>query len=62
MCAMLAGLWLIIGSVFGVMCGFMAIPRNRSALPWWALGVLTGPIALGVLKQMGTREGPKALF
>ncbi len=60
--AMLAAIWMIAGSVFGVICGFAAIPRNRSALPWWLLGVLGGPITLAVLIAQGEREGPRALL
>ncbi|MHB8511943.1 MAG: hypothetical protein ACYDCC_07135 [Actinomycetota bacterium] len=59
---MSVGLWMIVGSIFGVVCGIMAIPRNRSCIPWWFLGVLSGPIALGVLLRAGHRSGPKAVL
>lgn len=59
---MVAAIWMLAGAVFGGVCGWLAIPRNRSAVTWWFLGVLTGPVALGVLLAQGRREGPKALL
>lgn len=59
---MLAALWMIIGALFGIACGFAAIPRNRSAVVWWFLGVLFGPVTLAVLLRQGERPGPRAIL
>lgn len=53
---------MIVGALFGVACGFAAIPRNRSAVVWWFLGVLFGPVTLAVLLRQGERAGPKAIL
>ena len=46
---MLFAIWLMAGSVFGLLCGLKAIGKNRSATAWFMAGLLTGPIALIVL-------------
>jgi hypothetical protein len=59
---MAVGLWMIIGSLFGVACAIQAIRRNRSAIPWWFAGVAIGPAALIWLRVAGHRQGPKAIL
>lgn len=59
---MLAAIWMIVGALFGAVCGFAAIPRNRSAVVWWFLGVLFGPVTLAVLVRQGEQPGPRAIL
>lgn len=52
---MVFAIWMIAGGVFGIAAGWLAIARNRSGLPWWALGVVLGPIAIAVVLTRGHR-------
>jgi len=48
----LLAIWLMVGSVFGLACGLLAVRRNRSAVAWFMGGLVAGPLALvGVLVQ-----------
>jgi uncharacterized membrane protein YfcA len=53
----IVGIWMLVGGAFGAGAGWMAVARNRSALAWWAFGVLAGPIALIVLLTKPDRLG-----
>jgi hypothetical protein len=59
--AVLAAIWLIVGSVFGLVCGLLAIRRNRSAVGWFLLGLGVGPIALVWLLVQRRGEQPAFL-
>lgn len=50
---------MIAGGVFGALAGWLAVDRNRSALPWWGLGVLIGPLAVAVLLARPKRTGER---
>lgn len=54
-------LWLVIGSVFGLACGLLAVGRNRSAVGWFFTGLVIGPIALVSLVIRQRREEPSFL-
>ena len=58
---MLAAIWLMVGAVFGLICGLLAIRRNRTAVGWFILGLGTGPIALVWLLTQRRREEPAFL-
>ncbi|MGH2796049.1 MAG: hypothetical protein ACRDKG_17295 [Actinomycetota bacterium] len=55
---MLAAIWLMVGSVFGLITGLLAIRRNRSAAGWFIMGLLVGPIALVWLLVQQRSEEP----
>lgn len=59
--AVIAAIWLMIGSVFGLVCGLLAIRRNRSAVAWFLLGLIFGPIALIWISVQRRREQPAFL-
>jgi hypothetical protein len=42
----LLAIWLMVGAVFGLVCGMLAIRRNRSAVGWFIMGTAIGPLAL----------------
>lgn len=52
---MLFPIWMIAGGVFGIVTGWLAVGKNRPALPWWVLGVLIGPFAIVALQIRGPR-------
>jgi hypothetical protein len=54
----IAALWLIFGSIFGLICGLLAVRRNRSAVTWFMLGLMVGPIALIWMLVQRRREQP----
>ena len=58
---MLFAIWLMVGAAFGLLCGLMAIRRNRTGTGWFLLGLVTGPIALIVLMTRDRRERPAFL-
>ena len=58
---MLVGLWLIIGAVFGLATGLIAVRRNRTATGWFMLALVTGPIAFAVLLTRPYRDHPSFL-
>ena len=43
------GVYLVIGLLFGAICGSVAMGRSRPALPWFFAGLAGNVIALGVL-------------
>lgn len=51
----------MVGAAFGLVCGLMAVKKNRTASGWFLLGLLTGPIALVVLMTRVKREQPAFL-
>ncbi|MGH2784600.1 MAG: hypothetical protein ACRDJ1_05030 [Actinomycetota bacterium] len=55
---MLAAIWLMVGSAFGLIAGLLAIRRNRSATGWFLMGLLIGPIALVWLLAQQRSEEP----
>jgi hypothetical protein len=57
----LFAIWLMAGAGFGLLCGLIAIRRNRSASLWWFIGLLVGPIALLALLTMERRDAPAFL-
>jgi hypothetical protein len=59
--AVLAAIWLMVGSVFGLVCGLLAIKRNRSAVLWFVLGLIAGPIALLAVLLQQRRDEPAFL-
>lgn len=59
--AVIAAIWLIVGSIFGLLCGLLAIRRNRSAVGWFMLGLISGPIALIWLFTRRRAEQPAFL-
>jgi hypothetical protein len=54
-------LWLMIGAVFGLACGLIAVRRSRTATGWFLLGLIFGPLALVVLLTLGYRDHPAFL-
>ena len=58
---MIFAIWLVIGSVFGFVCGQLAVGRNRSAVGWYFLGLVVGPIALVWLLVAQRRQEPSFL-
>lgn len=56
--AVIAALWLIFGSIFGLVCGLLGIRRNRSAVGCFLLGLVVGPVALIWLLVSQRREQP----
>ena len=58
---MIVAIWLVIGSAFGLICGLLAVGRNRSATGWFFVGLLFGPFALVALLLMQRREEPSFL-
>ena len=60
---MVFAIWMIAGGVFGAVTGWLAVDRNRSAVPWWFLGSIFGPIALVTLFVKGKRtDAPPAVL
>jgi hypothetical protein len=59
--AVLFAIWLMAGAVFGLICGLLAIRRNRSSVTWFILGLLTGPIALVTILVQKRRDEPALL-
>jgi hypothetical protein len=57
----LFAIWLMVGAAFGLVCGLMAVRKNRTASGWFLLGLCTGPIALVVLWTRDRREHPAFL-
>ena len=57
----LLAIWLMAGSVFGLACGLFAIRKNRSAVTWFILGLLSGPIAVAAILLQGRRQEPEFL-
>jgi drug/metabolite transporter (DMT)-like permease len=57
----LYAIWLMIGSAFGLACGFIAIRRNRTGSGWFLTGLVLGPIALAVVLTRSYRDGPAFL-
>jgi hypothetical protein len=57
----LLAIWLMAGAVFGLLCGLLAIRRNRSAVGWFIMGMATGPIALVWLLVQRRRDEPAFL-
>jgi hypothetical protein len=53
--------WLVIGSVFGLICGLLAVGRNRSATGWFLMGLLFGPFAVAALFLKQRRQEPSFL-
>ena len=51
----------MVGSVFGLICGLLAIRRNRSAVGWFAMGGLFGPVALVTILVQKRRDEPAFL-
>lgn len=49
------------GAVFGLVCGLLAIRRNRSAVGWFLMGLLVGPIALVWLLAQRRQDEPAFL-
>lgn len=49
------------GSVFGLICGLLAIKRNRGAVMWFMLGLIFGPIALLWVALQQRRDEPAFL-
>jgi hypothetical protein len=58
---MIFALWLMLGAVFGLACGLLAVRKNRTATGWFMLGLILGPIALGVMLTRERREQPAFL-
>jgi hypothetical protein len=54
-------IWLVIGSVFGLICGLLAVGRNRSATGWFFMGLLFGPFAIAALFLRERRGEPSFL-
>lgn len=54
-------IWLMVGGLFGLACGLLAVRRNRSSALWFMLGLASGPIALVALLVMSRRERPAFL-
>jgi len=54
-------LWLMIGAVFGLVCGLLAVRRNRTATGWFILGLIFGPLALVAMITRGYRDHPAFL-
>jgi hypothetical protein len=54
-------IWLVIGSVFGLICGLLAVGRNRSATGWFFMGLLFGPFAIAALFLKERRGEPSFL-
>jgi hypothetical protein len=52
---------MLFGAVFGFVCGWRAIPKNRSAVGWFLAGLISGPIALVALITRDRREQPAFL-
>lgn len=48
----------MVGSVFGLITGLLAVRRNRSAVGWFIMGLLVGPIALVWLLVQQRSEEP----
>jgi hypothetical protein len=59
--AVLLAIWLMAGAIFGLVCGLLAIRRNRSAAGWFIMGLLIGPIALVWLLVQRRRDEPAFL-
>lgn len=59
--AVLLAIWLMVGAVFGLVSGLLAIRRNRSAAGWFIMGMAIGPIALVWLLVQRRREAPAFL-
>lgn len=59
--SMLFAFWMLFGSIFGFVCGWRAIPKNRSATGWFMAGLIMGPIALIALITRERREQPAFL-
>jgi hypothetical protein len=57
----LLAIWLMAGAVFGLLCGLLAIRRNRSAVGWFIMGMAIGPIALVWLLVQRRRDEPAFL-
>ena len=51
----------MVGSVFGLICGLLAVRRNRSAVGWFVMGGLVGPIALVTILVQQRRDEPAFL-
>lgn len=58
---MILALWLVFGSAFGLVCGLLAVVRNRSAVGWYFAGLILGPIALATLLIRERRAEPSFL-
>lgn len=58
---MILALWLVFGSAFGLVCGLLAVGRNRSAVGWYFLGLVFGPLALAPLLIRQRRDAPSFL-
>jgi len=43
------GLYVVLGLVAGATCGYLAVGRGLSPLPWFFAGLLLNVVALGVL-------------
>jgi hypothetical protein len=54
-------IWLVIGSVFGLISGLLAVGRNRSATGWFFMGLLFGPFAVAGLFLKQRRGEPSFL-
>lgn len=54
-------IWLMAGAVFGLVCGLLAVRRNHTAVGWFIMGMLVGPIALVWLLAKRRRDEPAFL-
>lgn len=61
MTARVAAVWMVAGGVFGLASGLRAIRKNRPAVLWFALGFVSGPIALVAVLVQRRREEPAFL-
>lgn len=52
---------MVAGGVFGLASGLRAIRKNRPAVLWFALGFVSGPIALVAVLVQRRREEPAFL-
>jgi hypothetical protein len=51
----------LIGSIFGLVSGLLAIRKNRTGSGWFLLGLIFGPLALIALFTRERREHPAFL-